>query len=169
VRYLPFMLTLESFLKFWRTETDICIALFEKMPAGGLDYRPSPAQRNTLELLKYLSKGPRNGVLRVAAGDWNATPPAMEMAKDMPASDFPRLMRLQADEVERALRALSPEALAHETMTFPWGETLTKAEALVHYPYRWLTGYRMQLFLYLKAAGATQLATPDLWRAPKVS
>jgi hypothetical protein len=160
------MFTVESLIRFWKTETDICLALFDKMPAGGLEYRPSPSQRNTLELLKYLSKGPRNGVIRVVAGDWNATPPAMEMAKNMPPSDFPREMRRQADEVERALRGANPEDLVHATMSFPWGETLTKADALIHYPYRWLTGYRMQLFLYLKAAGATQLGTPDLWRAP---
>lgn len=161
------MLPLESLIRFWKTETDICVALFDKMPAGGLEYRPSPTQRNTLELLKYLSKGPRNGVIRVMSGDWNATPPAMEMAKDMPPSDFPREMRRQAEEVERVLRAADADALARETMTFPWGETLTKADALIHYPYRWLTGYRMQLFLYLKAAGAAQLGTADLWRAPK--
>jgi hypothetical protein len=160
------MFNVESLIRFWKTETDICIALFDKIPAGGLEYRPTPGQRSTLELLKYLSKGPRNGVVRVLAGDWNATPPAMEMAKDMPASDFPRQMRLQAEEVERALRAASPEDLARGTMSFPWGETFTKMDALVHYPYRWLTGYRMQLFLYLKAAGASQLATADLWRAP---
>ena len=162
------MFTVESLIRFWKTETDICIALFDKLPAGGLAYRPSPSQRSTLELLKYLSKGPRNGVIRVVKGDWNATPPAMEMAKDMPPSDFVREMRLQAADVERVLRAADPGALARETMSFPWGETLTKADALIHYPYRWLTGYRMQLFLYAKAAGATQLGTPDLWRAPKV-
>jgi hypothetical protein len=161
------MFSVEPLIRFWNTETEICIALFGKMPPGGLAYRPSPSQRDTLELLKYLSKGPRNGVIRVVAGDWNATPPAMDMAKDMPPSDFERQMRLQAEEVSRVLRAANPEDLVHGTISFPWGETFTKMDALIHYPYRWLTGYRMQLFLYLKAAGASQLATPDLWRAPK--
>jgi hypothetical protein len=161
------MFSVESLIRCWNTETEICVALFGKMPAGGLAYRPSPAQRDTLELLKYLSKGPRNGVIRVVAGDWAATPPAMDMAKDMPPSDFVRQMRLQAEEVARVLRAADPGDLERGTMSFPWGETFTKMDALIHYPYRWLTGYRMQLFLYLKAAGAVQLGTPDLWRAPK--
>jgi hypothetical protein len=30
-----------------------------------------------------------------------------------------------------------------------------------------MAGYRMQLFLYLKAAGAKELATKDLWYIPK--
>ena len=106
-------------------------------------------------------------MVRVLAGDWNATPPAMEMAKDMPPSDFARVMRRHAEEVTRLMRAAEPGDLARGTIAFPWGETLAKGEALVHYPYRWLTGYRMQLFLYLKGAGVTGLATPDLWRAPK--
>jgi hypothetical protein len=163
------MFTTASLIRCWNTETEICIALAAKIPAGGLDYRPTQGQRNTLDLLRYLAYGPRNGVVRVVSGDWGATPPAMEMAKDMPASDFARIMTLHADEVTRLLRAANPDDLAHGTMTFPWGETFTKGEALVHYPYRWLTGYRMQLFLYLKGAGVAGISTPDLWRAPKAT
>jgi len=161
------MFTTDSLIRAWKTETEICVSLFGKMPPGGLDYRPSAGQRTTLELLRYLGKGPRNGVVRVLAGDWGATPPAAEMAKDMPASDFVQVMRYHAAEVAQLLRAAEPGDLAHGPIAFPWGETLPKGEALVLYPYRWLTGYRMQLFLYLKAAGATQLGTADLWRAPK--
>lgn len=161
------MFTTEALIRSWNTETEICIALAAKIPSGGFDFRPTAGQRTTLELLRYLAYGPRNGAVRVLAGDWNATPPAMEMAKDMPPSDFARVMRHHADEVARLLRAASSEDLTHGTMSFPWGETFTKGEALVQYPYRWLTGYRMQLFLYLKGAGVAGLSTPDLWRAPK--
>ncbi len=160
------MFTPQSLIRAWKAETEICVALFGKIPPGGLDFRPTPGQRNTIELLRYLAYGPRNGVVRILSGDWKATPPAMEMAKDMPPSDFVQVMRRHADEVERLLLAADPEDLARGTITFPWGETLPKGEALVINPYRWLTGYRMQLFLYLKAAGASQLATADLWRPP---
>jgi hypothetical protein len=163
------MFSLESLLRCWHHETEICIALAAKMPPGGLEYRPTPGQRNTLELMRYLSKGPYTGVIRTLAGDWTATKPSMELAKDMPPSDFAAQMRWQEDEVTRALRAANPEDLVNGTMTFPWGETYTKIDAIVNYPYRWLTGYRMQLFLYLKAAGANGIATPDLWRPPKAS
>ncbi len=160
------MFTTESLIRAWKSETEICIALFAKLPAGGLDYRPTAGQRTTLDLLRYLGWGPRNGVVRVLAGDWAATAPAMEMAKDMPPSDFVPVMRRHADEVARRLRAADPEDLAGGTMSFPWGETMPKGEALVLYPYRWLTGYRMQLFLYLKGAGVSGISTPELWRPP---
>jgi hypothetical protein len=161
------MFSIESLIRAWNAETEICIALFEKLPAGGLEYRPTAGQRNTLELLKYLSKGPYTGVVRTVTGDWNATKPAAELAKDMPASDFPAQMHWQAGEVARLLRAANPQDLETGMMTFPWGEAMTKIDALVTYPYRWLTGYRMQLFLYAKAAGANALVTADLWRVPK--
>jgi hypothetical protein len=33
-------------------------------------------------------------------------------------------------------------------------------------PFRWLVGYKMQMFLYLKAAGNLQLKTADVWQLP---
>jgi hypothetical protein len=158
------MFSAEAFIKTYGVETDICIRLAGKMPAGGLDYRPTPGQRTTLELLRYISKGPYNGVRRIVAGDWTLGKPAVELSKDMPPSDFAAQMRWQNEEVARIVRAADPVDLETGTMLLPWGETAIKGEALVNHPLKWLVGYRMQLFLYLKAAGATQLATPDLWR-----
>jgi hypothetical protein len=64
------MFTLDYFIKTWRYESRIAVSLFGKIPAGGLDYRPSAGQRSTLELLRYLSYGPYNGVAKTIAGDW---------------------------------------------------------------------------------------------------
>lgn len=158
------MFSSEAFIHSYSTESDICIRLAGKMPAGGLDYRPTPGQRNTVELLRYLSKGPYNGVRRIVAGDWTLGKPAVELSKDMPASDFAAQMQWQKEEVARLVRGADPVDLERGTMLLPWGETAIKGEALVNLPLKWLVGYRMQLFLYLKSAGASQLATPDLWR-----
>jgi hypothetical protein len=157
------MFTVENFIQTWRKESRISINLFNKMPAGGLDYRPTAGQRNTVELLRYLSYGPYNGVAKVIAGDWQMGKSTAEMTAGMPASDFTARMAWQADALERVVRSIPVTALATESMTLPWGETLKKGEALM-YPLRWLIGYRMQLFLYLKAAGAHQLNTSDCWR-----
>lgn len=157
------MFTLENYIATWRKESRISINLFHKMPAGGLDYRPTAGQRNTAELLRYLSYGPYNGAAKIIAGDWQAGKSTAEMTAGMPASDFAARMAWQAGALERVLHSIPATALAAETMALPWGETLTKGEALM-YPLRWLIGYRMQLFLYLKAAGAHQLNTTDCWR-----
>lgn len=157
------MFSVEDFIASFTTETSICLRLFNKIPPGGLDFRLSSGQRSTLELLRYLTMGPYNGVRRVLAGDWTLGKAAAEATKNMPASDFPRNMQWQAEEVTRLLRTADPVKLETETFTFPWGETLKKGEGLVNHPLKWLVGYRMQLFLQLKAAGAKELGTKNLW------
>jgi hypothetical protein len=163
------MYTVENFVASFEKETAVCINLYGKMPPGGLDYRPTASQRSTLELLRYLAFGPYNTVRRVVAGDWSLGLPTGEVTKDWPASDFPARMRWQADEVARLVRAANPVDLLEKEMTFPWGDTLKRGQALVVYPLNWLTSYRMQLFLYLKAAGASNLSTPDVWHPPKAA
>lgn len=157
------MYSVESFIRAYSKESTICIQLYHKMPQGALDYRPTLGQRSTTELLRYLSYGPYNVTRRILAGDWNVGKPANEATKDMPVSDFPRNMLWQMDEVARMVRAVNPIALEKEEIVFPWGETMKKGDALVNQPLRFLTGYRMQLFLYLKSAGAKELNTKDLW------
>jgi len=159
------LFTVESFISTWRKESGICIRLAGKMPPGGLDYRPTAGQRTTLELLRYLSYGPYNGVHGVWGGGGGGGRPAAEMMAVMAPSDFAERMTWQADAVARELQAAPISDLLNKDMTFPWGETVKRAEALIT-PMRWLIGYRMQLFLYLKAAGNTQLGTADCWRIP---
>jgi hypothetical protein len=160
------MYSVEQFARAYRKEALVCINLYGKIPAGGLDYRPTPGQRSTLELMRYLSYGPYNVARRIVAGDWSIGMPANEATKDMPASDFPDRMLWQANEVERIVKSVPVTSLINDEMTFPWKETLKKGEALVAYPLKWATGYRMQMFLYLKAAGAHQLGFAEAWRHP---
>ena len=160
------MYSAQNFIDSYRKETKICINLFSHLPAGGLDFRPTPGQRTTLELMRYLAYGPVGGVKRIIAGDWNIAIPAAAHAKEMPASDFVRQMTIQADEVETLVHSVPMSDLTEKTMTFPWGETALRGPSLVNYPLKWITGYRMQFFLYLKAAGAHHLTTGENWRHP---
>lgn len=159
------MLTVDSFISNWKKESRIAINLAGKLPPGGLDYRPTAGQRSTLELLRYLSFGPYNAVHRILAGDWTVGRPTAEVTAGMPASDFAERMAWQAEAVAREIRATPLGDLLTKDMTFPWGETLKRGEALLT-PFRWLVGYKMQLFLYLKAAGNDQLKTGDVWHQP---
>jgi hypothetical protein len=160
------MYSVDQFVRSWRRESVISINLFAKLPPGGADYRPTAGQRSTVELLRYLSYGPYNGARRIVAGDWNFGVNTADATKDMPLSDFPARMAWQADELERIVRGANPIALMEDDFTMPWGETQKKGEALINFPLKWIASYRMQLFLYLKAAGASQLATADNWRLP---
>lgn len=163
------MYTTEDFIYSFDKETAVCLHLFGKLPPGGLEYRPTAGQRSTAELLRYLAYGPYNTVRRIVAGDWNLGRPTGEATQGVPPSDFPRLMAWQAAEVARLVRAADPNDLLHKEIAFPWGDTQKRGRALVVYPLNWLSSYRMQLFLYLKAAGAAGLATPDVWHYPKAA
>lgn len=159
------MIDREGFIAEWDKESRICINLAGQIPPGGLDYRPTPGQRTTLELMRYLSYGPYNGARRALLGDWSDGRPTAEVTAGMPASDFADRMRWQSARLALELRAATPKDLAEKEITFPWGETLKRGQALIT-PYRWLVGYRMQLFLYLKAAGNSKLGTAECWRVP---
>lgn len=161
------MFTVEDFIYSFEKETAVCLGLFGKIPPGGLDYRPTAGQRSTAELLRYIAYGPYNTVRRIVAGDWNLGKPTGEVTQGVPPSDFPRLMAWQASEVARLVREADPNDLLTKDIAFPWGDTQKRGRALVLYPLNWLSSYRMQLFLYLKAAGASTLATPDVWHHPK--
>ncbi len=160
------MYTVDHFVRNFRKDSQVTINLFHKIPPGGMDYRPTAGQRSVLELLRYLSYGPYNAVLKITAGDWNISGPTNAVTQGVPPSDFPQRMAWQADAVERLVRATPITALLNDDFTLPWGETMKKGEALVNYPLKWLAAYRMQLFLYLKSAGAANLATADLWHVP---
>jgi hypothetical protein len=84
----------------------------------------------------------------------------------MPASDFAGRMEWQSEAVAREMRSVPMGDLLNKEITFGWGETQKRGEGLAH-PLRWLVGYRMQLFLYLKAAGNIELKTNDCWHLPK--
>jgi hypothetical protein len=104
-------------------------------------------------------------VAKIIAGDWKKGQSTAEATAGMPASDFPARMAWQSEAAAREIRSVPVSTLLTEDMTMPWGETLKRGEALF-IPLRWLIGYRMQLFLYLKSAGAAQLNTTDCWRTP---
>jgi hypothetical protein len=49
------------------------------------------------------------------------------------------------------------------------GDKTTVGRALVEITLKWMTAYRMQLFLGAKAAGNTEIWTPDCWSGVSMS
>ena len=147
----------------FQQEVKILCHLARKVDPAAHDYRPSPRQRSTLELLRYLSMmGPElMAVARSGAFD-GAAWTARERAADA----------LSFDQAVAAIAAqagfygdLAPEL----TDTFlrgeiaPWGETWSRGRFIVQFVLCGYTAYRMQLFLYLKASGRPELGTTELW------
>ena len=155
-------LTRAELIQSLQHEVKILLHLASKVESAALDYRPSPKQRSTLELLRYLAMmGPalldvaRTGIFDGAA--WTVR----ERATD--GLDFDQAVAAIAAQREAYARLadLSDADLRGEIA--PWGETSSRGSFIVNFVLGGHAAYRMQLFLYLKACGRHELGTSNLW------
>lgn len=144
-------------------EVNILLHLAGKVDRSKLDYRPTPKQRSTLELLQYLSvMGP--GLIEVArAGKFD---PAAWTALEKSAEkrDFDQALAAIAahkDEYPKLLNAMSDADLRAEIA--PFGQPSARGVFIVNLVLCGCAAYRTQLFLYLKACGREELSTINLW------
>lgn len=144
-------------------ECDIAVHLFGQLPPGGLAYRASEGQRTTLELLRYLAFCGIGSTRWAVEDDLGAYKAEAARVADMEGPGFPAAMKAQRQALTNYLAGLSDEELATHEAKVPWGEAVPLGRALLEMPLKWMTGYRMQLFLQAKAAGATDLKTSDNW------
>jgi hypothetical protein len=160
------MLGRDDLLSAMTLECDVARHLFGRLPRedwqATLAYRPSPPQRSTLELLRYLSFCGIGGCRAVIEGRWEAFREAGRRVEELAAEGFPAAVDEQKRELTELLGSLSDGDLASRRAKNPLGHEMSLARALLEMPVRWLIGYRMQLFLYARALGA-EVGTPDCW------
>ena len=145
-------------------EVLILLHLAGKIDRAKLDYRPTPKQRSTIELLKYLSMmGPT--LVRYALADtpdpalWTTAAAAAE------ARDFDQTLAAIAEHTDayaRLLANVSDADFRAEVSGFDGNKT-TRGSLIVNLVLCGCAAYRTQLFLYLKACGREELDTMNLW------
>lgn len=145
------------------SDCEIAKHLHGKIPDGGLDYSPSEGQRTTLDLLRYLAFCGMGGTLAMHDGNWDGYASWRDRVAEMPAEDFPAAMDAQMAAIREFFDGLSDEDFASKEATTPLGQTMPLGRALLELPVKWMTAYRMQLFLYCKAAGNDEIWTPNCW------
>ena len=157
------VLTKSELIASLQHEVHVLLHLAGKVDRSQLDYRPTPKQRSTIELLKYLSyMGPvmvgsaaRGGFDRA---DWVAA------AQKAEASDFDQILATiaaQHDAYASLIGAMSDADFRVELEMF--GRTSTRGMFLVNTVLCGYAAYRTQLFVYLKACGRVELNTLNLW------
>lgn len=144
-------------------ECDICLHLYSKLSPGAYDYRPSPAQRSTLELLQYLAACGIGGMRAMANTNWKLFSEELARTKEMPAEAFPATMTRQKAEIEAFFASTTEKALETQTATMPGGGTLPLGAGILNGPLKWLAAYKLQLFLYAKATGSHEIGTANAW------
>lgn len=146
-----------------QNEVRILLHLCTKIDRAQLDYRPTPKQRSTLELLHYLSfMGP---TMVKAARDGGFEPDAWGAeVKAAAGRDFDQTVDAiasMADSFARTLGEMKDADFRADLVMF--GHPGTKGSFLVNTVLCGYAAYRTQLFLYLKACGREELGTMNLW------
>jgi hypothetical protein len=161
------ILTKDELIHALQNEVRILLHLISKVDPATLDYRLSPKQRSLLELLQYLVFMPEVH-MRAALADrfslegfqtaWqagDATAKAMNLAQITEAIGRQRAL------IEELLSPCSDADLRAQIEMF--GNKASRGSMLVLLVLSHYAAYRMQLFLYLKAAGRAELSTFNLW------
>jgi hypothetical protein len=158
------VLTKAELIAALQHEVDILLHLASKLDAASLDYRPTPKQRSSMELLRYLTLMGPGLVTAAKTGTfdreaWGARAKAAE-AKDL-AGIVADLASHKAFYAE-ALGGMSDEDFRAEIEMF--GTRTTRGAFIVGMVLSGCAAYRTQLFCYLKACGREELGTSNLWR-----
>lgn len=157
------VLSKHDLIECLQNEIRILVHLCGKVKPEMLDYRPTPKQRSTMELLRYLTVMGPVLVASVKAGSfqvdqWTAGEArAAQMDFDAVVSDLSSQAALYAE----LLNGFTDDELRTEANMF--GNQASKGLLLVNMVLCGHAAYRTQLFCYLKACGRDELNTMNLW------
>ena len=159
------VLTKDELLSTLKKEVRILTHLADKVEPSMVDYRPTPKQRSTLELLRYMTNmGPQ--LLKAAKAGAFDFATWTEATKAAEARDFDQtvaVLKGQGDEYAKILSDMSDADFRAEMTGFD-GNKVSKGAFMVNLVIAGHAAYRTQLFCYLKACGRDELSTYNLWQ-----
>ena len=153
------MYTREQFWKSASNEVRIIKHLATKIPEGKGDYKPSEAQRSTLELLQYLSATGMTTMKVMLTENTKSYEDYVSWKEGVTLENFASKMDEQEAQMKEMFEKMSDEDLKKE---FDYYGNRTKSEHLIEGILKTFAAYRMQLFLYVKACGVS-VNTMNLW------
>ncbi len=159
--------TKEELIASLQNEVRILVHLAGKVDRSSLDYRPTPTQRSTLELLQYMAIMGPTQVAVIKTGTFDrptvgaAWGPAEAAAKTMNFDQAVGAIQKQSDEYARLLSDWSEADFRRDVDMF--GTKLSRGSLVVSLVLGGHAAYRTQLFCYLKSCGRGELNTMNLW------
>lgn len=148
-------------------EINICRRLFTKIPSGQMDYRPKEGVRSILELLQYLGIAGSMMLsywLKKDDTDFNTFySTKVATSKAMPHEQFLNVMEEQMATIKDLFNQISEEDLLNKEIAYPWGGKAAMGEAIIATSIKWLSAYKLQLFLFINLCDGPKLATADAW------
>jgi hypothetical protein len=157
------VLTKSELIGSLQHEVRILVHLMGKIDRAMLDYRPTPKQRSTIELLKYLTI---MGPALVQAAKTGGFDPAVWTAAEKAAQarnfdETVAAIAAHSDAYTKLLGDMSDADFRAEVDMF--GNKTTRGAFIVNMVLCGCAAYRTQLFMYLKACGREELSTMNLW------
>jgi hypothetical protein len=161
------VITKEELISALQNEVRILVHLAGKVDKSKLDYKPTPTQRSTLELLQYMTiMGPcLLAVLKIGTFDretlgaiWT---PAEAASKAMDFDQAVAAIQQQSAEYSRLLGEWADSDF--RTGIDMFGNKSSRGAVIVNLVLGGHAAYRTQLFCYLKACGRDELNTMNLW------
>lgn len=152
------MYTKENFIKSLENEVRIIKHLGTKVPADKLDYKPTPAQRSTLELLQYISAVGSGIMKSIQQGDTKGWTEYDEFRKSVNLENFGEKMDAELADMKETFSNFTDADWQKEVDFYGVAPV---AEHMINI-LRNFAAYRMQLFLYVKACGV-EVNTYNLW------
>ena len=164
------VLTKDELIASLQNEVRILVHLAGKVDKSKLDYRPSPKQRTTLELLQYMAiMGPTQvAVIKTGTFD-RATLSAHLGSGGSGGEDHDsragclRRFKSNPPNTPALLGAWTDADFRAEVDMF--GNKSSRGYLIVNLVLGGHAAYRTQLFCYLKACGRDELNTMNLWAA----
>lgn len=156
-------LTKEELVASLQNEVRILLHLAGKIDRDQLDYRPTPKQRSTIELLRYLSIMGPGLVPSIKAGAFDQVTwlASLESAKAMNFDEVISSIEKQTNGYAALLNEFSDADLRGEIEMF--GQKRSRGFFIVNMVLSGCAAYRTQLFMYLKSCGREELSTLNLW------
>lgn len=130
-----------------------------------LDFRPAEKMRSTMELMQYLS-GIGATMLRwfvindLTPEEWVKI---REYRKSLTLENFKDRLDEQMEDIVKYMNMINEEDLVKVEVTLPSKEKMVLGTAIINAPIKWLAAYRMQLFMYLKMNGRSEISTREAW------
>jgi hypothetical protein len=157
------MITKEQLLESMRSEIRIMKHLATKVKPGTYDWRPTPGQRSTIELMRYLTYCGSIGSLHAVTNAWDHAEALDRASASVTPENFADAMDRQMKTLEDLILPLSDDDLRNRDTTMPWGTPTKLGLGLVDMGLKPLTAYRMQFFLYAKESGNPDLGPANCW------
>lgn len=158
------MITRDDLINSMLHEINVAKFIAGKIPVDRWGWRPSPKQRSVIELAQYLTRAGIGSLKVHVNGNRDHAEAMIAKANSVTPLTFARAMDDQAAEIKRVLGALGHGRLANDRVTLPiGGPPQSLAAAILNSSLKYLTAYRMQLFMYAKQLSREELGTAQAW------